>query len=342
MEVNTCVPVDTARPVGKADNNQIKDLVAVWLVRAQVPATGLEAELKTAQEKIKQLENAVKEEKGKSEKIKEDTLNKTNEYEKVMLMMAAEIKNLQEGKDSLLPDIKEKLEVVEEDNKNLLKRLNDALRENKEVAEKLETHKKVVESVIKSNEEKEAKNKTKTKCKNTDKPGGCRWGVKCKFAHEEGQLVKTSDCAFWLDGNCRYSEKMCWNIHEPDKKGTKAKVSVFQEGPVETRLPPGLDVSQTSAHGMEGQGWEKPMSRKTRRKMRATAQEGSQSPASHREEEQSSQTALDVAITPNCPQIVGLDQTIPTFLKDGNRSQTPQEMLLLALQALLQQTRGNL
>ena len=200
----------------------------------------------------------------------------------------------------------------------------------------------MVESVIKSNAEKEAKNKSKTKCKNTDKPGGCRWGAKCRFAHEEGRLGKTTDCSFWLDGSCRFTEKMCWNIHDPDKKGTKAKVVVFQEGPVETRLPPGLDVSQTSAHGMEGQGWEKPMSRKKKRKMRATAQEESQSPASRREEEQSSQTTMDGATTPTCPPIGGMDQTIPTFLKDGNPSQSPQEMLLLALQALLQQTRGNL
>ena len=93
----------------------------------------------------------------------------------------------------MLPDIKQKLEVAEEENMNMLKTSDDALREREEVAEKLETHKKVVEWVIKSNEEKEAKNKSKTKCKNTDKPGGCRWGVKCRFVHEERRLVKTSD-----------------------------------------------------------------------------------------------------------------------------------------------------
>ena len=87
---------------------------------------------------------------------------------------------------------------------------------------------------------------------------------------------------------------MCWNIHDPDKKGTKAEVPVFRK---------------RASH--------QPL---TERRSRASK----------------FQTTMNGAATPNCPLIGRLDQTTPTFLETGNPSH------MLAIQALLQQTRGNL
>ena len=42
--------------------DNVKELVECWLVRAENPATGMEAELNSAREKIKQLEHKFKEE----------------------------------------------------------------------------------------------------------------------------------------------------------------------------------------------------------------------------------------------------------------------------------------
>ena len=43
------------------------------------------------------------------------------------------------------------------------------------------------------------------------------------FTHgKRSGLEKNKDCAYWMDGNCHYPERVCWNIHGPAKKGHKS------------------------------------------------------------------------------------------------------------------------
>ena len=84
----------------------------------------------------------------------------------------------------------------------------------------MNTLKKVVESV--TDNKKQTKIKKKTKRRELNKPNGCSWGLRCKFDHEEViQLEKKVDCSYWMDGHCRFEDKTCWNIHDPEKKGEK-------------------------------------------------------------------------------------------------------------------------
>ena len=108
---------------------------------------------------------------------------------------------------------------------------------------------KVVESVGNNVKEKKIKKpKVNVQCRDFDKPNGCSWGTRCRFDHGDVQgLVKATDCAYWLEGHCRFTEEVCWNTHNPSKKGSKSKESqesgqsVFQEGQAQHGLPPGQE-----------------------------------------------------------------------------------------------------
>ena len=248
----------------------IKELVELWLARAENPASGMSDQLNTAKEKIKQLEHKLKEEVKLAEIKKQEGDIQTEKYEKVIMVMAMEIRNLQEGRDpelsngreKVLKEAREQLATAEAENNVLNEKLEEAHKTVKEVIKSRNTLMKVVESV--SNTKKVKKKIPNIKCREFNKPDGCPCGEKCKFDHIEDQgLGKEADCSYWLDGKCRFSEKVCWNKHDPDKKGQNVKSneawnSVFQERQEEQRPPSGLD----------GEGWVESTSRKTKRRMR--------------------------------------------------------------------------
>ena len=112
--------------------SDFKDLVEGWLARASNPATGMDVELWTAQEKILKLEHKIKEERKISElKQQEDTIQ-AEKLEKVFMIMAKEITNLQEGKTPELSSIKEK------ELKNAQEKLEIMEKQIEELVEKLE------------------------------------------------------------------------------------------------------------------------------------------------------------------------------------------------------------
>ena len=252
-----------------------KELVEGWLAKAVNPASGMEAELQSAQEKIRQLEHKLQEERKIFElKHQEDNIQ-AEKHVKVIMIMAREITNLQEGKspelaranDKVLKDAQEKVTKAEKDNKELSDRLERTCKTLEEVIETRNTLMKVVESVSSNNAEvkKTKKNKLKIQCRDFDKPNGCQWGEQCRFLHGVKQgLEKTKDCSYWMDGECRYPEKVCWNKYDPAKKGHKSgeenasSQSVFQGGQQDQRLPPG----QQAASRMDAEGWMDPSSRK--------------------------------------------------------------------------------
>ena len=135
--------------------DEVKRIAQEWLAKAENPATGMDGDLKAAREKIKQLEQIIEEDK-KIFKVKqqEETM-RSEQLEKVIMMMAKEIRNLQESKEpelltqieNLLRKAHEQVKEREKDIKDLAKKLENAVKENKEVTETMNTLKKVVESV---------------------------------------------------------------------------------------------------------------------------------------------------------------------------------------------------
>ena len=85
-----------------------KEVIEGWLARAENPASGLEAEVYAAREKIKQLEHAIIEGKKVAELKEQEENIKVETLEKVIMAMACEIKSLQEGNEPLLSSGKEK------------------------------------------------------------------------------------------------------------------------------------------------------------------------------------------------------------------------------------------
>ena len=296
----------------------------------------MEAQLQEAEQKLKQLEHEKKEE-SKIAEIKQQEQNvKIDQYEKVIMMMAMEIKNLQDGKETEIGDekeavlkkAKEKLEVSETEKNELANKLEDVKRERNNAMEKVDILTKVVESVNNNKnikEPKTKKNKKNIKCRDFTKANGCMWGERCKFSHgEEEGLVKEVDCSYWMEGSCRFSDQVCWNIHNPAKKGSTAKEqqnsapAVFREGREQESL------------GQENEGWEEARSRRNKRRMRAA----------HPEKEiQGNLLDVDGQQTNPCQKDGLAGQETPTFPRDGEAS---QQMVLQALQALLRQAGVNL
>ena len=253
--------------------------------------------------------------------------------------MAQEIKSLQEGnepelssgKDKTIEEAHEKLMKAEKEKEDLVEKLDSANKIIVEVIETRNTLMKVVESVSNNNKVKKTstKIKKKIKCREYNKPEGCAWGIRCRFDHGEvGRLTKQTDCSYWMDGHCHYEEEVCWNIHNPVKKGSKSAESKdsnpsdFQEGQEEQR-PKELNA----AKGMEGKGWVDPMSRKRRRQTKAMIQE---------------KERLEKTNQPRGAQSFPLNeepiQATPTFPLDGDQN---QQILLQVLRTLLQHAGGS-
>ena len=183
--------------------SSVKELVEVWLARAENPAAGMEAQLNTANEKIKQLEHKLQEEFKIAEIKKQEEDIKTEKYEKVILVMAKEIKNLQEGREpelssgreKVIKEAHEQLMKAEAEKKVLKEKLEEANKTVQDVIETRNTLMKVVKSV--SNLKKVKQKRPNIKCRAFNKPEGCAWGVKCKFDHVEDQgLGKETDCSY--------------------------------------------------------------------------------------------------------------------------------------------------
>ena len=218
-------------------------------------------------------------------------------------------------------------EMSKTEKKELASKLGDVEREKNNAIEKIDIVTKVVEAVNNKNskEPKTKKDKKNIKCRDVSKANGCMWGERCKFSHgEEEGLVKEVDCSYWMEGRCRFSEQVGWNIHNQAKKGSKTKEQqdsappVFWEGPQQEYL------------GQENKGWEKSRSRRNKRRMRATHPE---------KESQGKLLNVDGQANQTCPKDGVAGQETPTFPRDGEAG---QQMVLQALQALLRQAGVNL
>ena len=123
-----------------------------------------------------------------------------------------------------------------------------------------------------------------------------------------------------MDGNCHYSEKDCWNIHDPAKKGQKLeesneteRQSVFQDGQEQHGLPPG---QKKAAHRMNCEGWEEYSSRKKNGKKRV-------SPLGKDKETQGqgSKQKKDGEATVTSPLDGRVNHVTPSILQAGEQTQ---------------------
>ena len=194
----------------------VREMVDFWLARAENPAPGMESELMSAKAKIQQLEHELKEDRKMFDIKHQEDILKAEKHEKVILMMAREIKNIKEGKEPEISNQKDKAlekankELAESKNetKDVSEKLEKAYKDNEEVTNTMNILKKVVESVTDNLPEKKSKqNKKNIKCREVSKPNGCSWGTKCKFDHGEYKgLGKQTDCTYWMEGHCRFTE----------------------------------------------------------------------------------------------------------------------------------------
>ena len=158
-------------------------------------------------------------------------------------------------------------------------------------------------------------------------------GARCKFEHEVIQMEKKTDCSYWLDGHCRFEDKTCWNIHDPNKKGQKSTQSqpVFQEGQEEQGLPP---KQQKTATRLDGEEWVEPMSRKKKRKMKATLQEKETLKQSSQRKDGAEKEVSGPMAGEKTPTFPPAGEQTPIFPLAGNQT---QQILVQVLATLLQQ-----
>ena len=70
---------------------------------------------------------------------------------------------------------------------------------------------------------KETQEKSKIKCRDISKAGGCPRAGSCTFFHPElARENKNVDCHHWMNGRCKFSEKNSKYKHDPAKKDSKA------------------------------------------------------------------------------------------------------------------------
>ena len=333
----------------------IKEFVEEWLAKVQGPAQGLETELEEARVKIKKLEEnqaLLLIESKKVQELKDVTKNQAEtieKYEKAMNMMAVEIKTMQEGNVSKLMDgkvkaINEKLNNVEKANEELVEKLRVETTEKEKAENAVNNVMSVMKTITKANEARNKERKSLRKCREFNKPQGCSWGSKCRFSHKQDEdMVNKSDCSFWLEGQCRFSDQVCRNTHDPTKKGSKSMVnnqSVFRIAQAQSP-PPGLASKETPTQGLDvEEGWQ---TVKNKRKTRKAARrlEGQLVPAPLLEEQTTPRASVVTTSTPTFP-LAGESSQVdgsmnPNCPLDGVSNQNPQQILLQVVQTLLQQ-----
>ena len=65
----------------------------------------------------------------------------------------------------------------------------------------------------------------RVECRDLSKPGGCKFGSRCKFLHPAGraeaEVARNQDCNHWMEGHCNFSDSRCRYTHAPEKKGLR-------------------------------------------------------------------------------------------------------------------------
>ena len=251
----------------------------------------LETELETS----KELANIAN---GEKESLKIDNEKKEKEVLEYKKMIKYQISiNDKLKENGAEPELVKTLKKVEEELKSKTKALEASEKTRKDMIKKVEEEVSI-RGNLEADKERLTKTvdalnklvdrggstetaKTKPKCRDVDKPGGCPRAGSCKFYHPDfiqSKDKKQIDCVHWMKAKCKFSDKDCHFKHDKEKKShkdTKRKRSEdevptneaiqvdFLQGLVRTlaqgsavEARPGSPVG--SAWGMEGQRSVKP------------------------------------------------------------------------------------
>ena len=108
---------------------------------------------------------------------------------------------------------------------------------------------------------KETMEKSKDKCRDVGRPGGCPRAGSCKYLHPA--LVKENknvDCHHWMNGKCRYSDNDCRFKQDPTKKDSKiskrkrSEESAPEKDTSQQDFILGLVKALAQGNGLGGQG----------------------------------------------------------------------------------------
>ena len=211
----------------------------------------LKAKLASLEEAMAEKEISMEICTGRNEALEREAIDRKaqiEKYRRVIERMEQIIKK-QSGNQANVSEEKAKIKKLNEEVKErekkiglLEKRLDDAVRKvgeesnlrAKAEAEVLRSQKnienlmRIVEKERSTSPGRRGKESTsnseRVECRDLSKPGGCKFGSKCKFYHPTskagGEAARSQDCINWMDGHCAFSDK-CRYTHAQEKKGVR-------------------------------------------------------------------------------------------------------------------------
>ena len=115
-------------------------------------------------------------------------------------------------------------------------------------------------------------------CYDLSKPGGCRFGSRCKYEHpaeqgrrggagEQGrgrggageEQGRREDCYHWLQGACMFPDYKCDNIHDQQKKGSRLRLQQQQQQQAFVEAPAMVRGARSTAVGGGEAGQQQPV-----------------------------------------------------------------------------------
>ena len=135
------------------------------------------------------------------------------------------VKTLKKVEDEVKAKAKA-LDVSEKTRKDLVKKVEEEVSRRGNLEADKERLTKIVDALNKLADQSgnaEAA-KSRTKCRDVEKPGGCPRAGSCKFFHPEvvqSKDKKQIDCVHWMKGKCKFSDKDCHYKHGKEKKASK-------------------------------------------------------------------------------------------------------------------------
>ena len=170
---------------------------------------------------------------GTAESLRVDNETSKVEVKKFKLLAKKQMNEINRINAGADPEMAYKLKAAQDEVKAKVKALELSEKARKELVKKLEEEvtarakaeadatrlSKVVDTLQKIPNTETVRDKSKIKCRDVGKPGGCRRAGSCHFLHP-ALANKKADCDFWVAGECKYSEQDCRYKHDPKKRGT--------------------------------------------------------------------------------------------------------------------------
>ena len=168
------------------------------------------------------------------------------------------------------------IESLEKSKKELIKKVEEEVSGRAKAEADCAKFSKMVDILQQCEERrKDPTDKSKVKCRDVGRAGGCPRAGSCPYLHPAlAKENKNIDCHHWMSGRCRYTENECRFKHDPAKKDSKSSKRKRSEecGPEKDTSQQdfllglvkalaqgnGLGGQERSAQGLEGQATTRP------------------------------------------------------------------------------------